>query len=349
MDRIDVKLRAKTPVHKGITNKFVFTQDDNKEYFFKENEKTKVDLGNDVAEVLSTYFFKKVGFNNFVEYKLAMNGEQSRGVISESFITKNVKYEKNFAELMTLYLYKQKYGKKYSLKNNFTESQMAQVERGMDDIIDGENYNSIEFVIDILQRVCDSEGVVFNVYAIKKDLLKMSILDFYMSDSDRHTFNLDFLFKQRRDGKIVCEFAPLFDHGCAFGVRSYWDDIAKETLPSVKSYFYPAIGISKFSQVNKAPDESGLECGGLFVRELMQEVKKDEELTTLFNACRNVDIQTCINEFNANEPVIIRESLAEHIVETFNKRLKMVEVQEKLLKNNSENKNISYSKERGIV
>ena len=331
MDRIDIKMQEKTPVHKGITNKFVFTREDNKEYFFKENEKTDVDLGNDVAEVLSSYFFREVGFDNFVEYKLAMNGELSCGVISESFITQNVKYEKNFAELMTLYLYKQKYGKKYSLKSIFTEKQMAIVERGMDDIIDGENYNSIEFVMDILQRICSSEGVAFNTYEIKKDLLKMSILDFFMSDSDRHISNLDFLFKQYPDG-LHCELAPSFDHGCAFGVRNYWMEVAKGMLPSVKSYFYPAIGISKFSQVNKAPDESGLECGGLFVRELIQEVKKDEELTNLFNACKSVDIQNCINEFNANEPVKIREQLAEHIVETFNKRLKMVQEQEKMLK-----------------
>ena len=346
MERIDVgqKTIDKVQVHKGLTNKFVFKQD-NKVYFFKENEKTSMDLGNDIAEVLSVYFFKKVGYKNFVNYELAQDGNSAIGVICESFISDDVICEKNFAELMTLYLYQQKYGKKYDITSKFTEKQLEKVEHGLDAIIRGENYNSIEFAIDIVKRVCKSCGVAFDEHKVEKDLLKMSILDFFMSDCDRHSYNLEFLFKKNGD-KIYCELTPSFDHGCAFGIRNYWLDISKGMLPNIASYYYPAIGISKHSQIYRVENDEIVEDGGLFVRELMQKIEKDRELSDLFKRCREVDIQECIKDFNEKESAKISEMLAEHIIQTYNQRLSMVETQEREMKKAGNIKNKKEGKDK---
>ncbi len=339
MDRVDIKKFVEGGTAKidfGITKK-VLIKKKNKEFFFKENEKVEMDLHNDMAEVLSTYFFKKIGYDNYVDYKMVRIGQDVQGVISQSYNTKDVVAENKFAEILTLFLYQNKYGNSYyDITKKFTVKQLQKASAGMDILSVGEYYNSIEFINSILISVCFRCGIKLNVDKLEDDLYKNAIIDFFMSDGDRHIYNLVFLFKKDESGSLYCELAPSFDHGCAFGIRTYWLETSKAMIPQPASFYYPAIGISLKSQTFSVGDDNFysneiFEGGGLFVYELLKHIKKNPKMKELFDKCREVDMEEVIAEFNKKEPVKIGEQLSEYIVDNFKERLKQVERIEKYM------------------
>lgn len=355
-DRVDIKqyignnaIKIKDGVTNGITSKMLI-KEKNRVYFFKENENMdNTDLHNDIAEVFSIYFFKKIGYDKYVDYKLVKIGN-TEGVLSPSFISEDVVAERNFATLLTLYTYMNKYKKNYSIDKVFSEEQIKKVLIGMSFVVKKGDYcNSIEFISDVLSYVCDKCHVFLDCEKLINNLVELAILDYFITNADRHVFNLTFLIKRdKKDGRLYCELSPTFDQGCAFGVRQYWRKISKNMIPKYEKRFNPAIAMTKKSQICSVGDkgyysDEVFEGGGSLVCDLIKYISDKPNLLSFFERCKSVNIKEVIEEFNANEPAKIDAQLASYIVATFNSRLEKVEEIEYYMKNNDNKKRVANS------
>ena len=318
--------KLKYKILAGVCDKFSIKLHDDV-YFVKFNrgswDDDTLEL-NDIAEVFSNYFLNSLGVEN-VQYKLASIGGKDV-VVSKSFISKDVKYERTFSDMVTLYLFQKKYGNKYDVSTFFEKKQIDLCMNELRKIVkEGENPNSVEFILDVVQKVCETNEIEFDKSQLKHDLCKQVLVDYFMSNFDRHANNVTFLFKEN-GGKLKCELAPLFDHGYAFGIADY----------PMSLYYVSQVGISKESQ-KKSIDtffHKPLQSGDLFLSELINAVSEDDSLQMLAKGCREMNIDRLIEKFEGEEQEEIPVSHKERIKSTFEKRCEDWDRVSNLLKEN---------------
>lgn len=278
----------------GCNHVSKFVEDD-KEYYFKQDT-VEAPV---IAEVFSSYFLEEMGEKEFVKYDFAycpysatnkfsepFSPNNLVGTLSQSFLDSSVLYQKTFFDMALLDKY-MKDGQIFWHK--FTKSEEDDLEGEIIDNFTGVHFNSVQFVMEIIDRVCKDYDIKYDKQVLENRLIKMAIYDYFMANDDRNMSNIIFLIKIE-NGQKYCELAPMFDFGFNFGA----DHVVFDRKPRFISHF----GLSKEGQeIEQYNENRWFKDGGIIVSDIMDIMKFNPEYKGIVDKCLNVDIQKMIEDF----------------------------------------------------
>ncbi len=296
---------------RGASPKFWFN---NNKLMFKESPDCFL-FGNDM-EVLAYRLFESVGLNcakySIANYKLGSINH--RGVITENFkLDKPDLMEEISGDIIL---------RAYSRRQNKEEFKVNLVNNTINNYLDA---------IGLIYPETDMEK-------LRQDLLKLSLADYMVTQTDRHPKNISFL----RMGKKL-ELAPIFDNTFAFcsmnqekldnllkEMPGYTDKEKHQIIHTYSTVRVPMFGISspvdttyQFVTYDDYLDAEGYEeeCVSEFLRtfeqELALEILVNEELQDLFNKFKQIDIKALIQQINHEEHTIFNDDVAKWISNVF--------------------------------
>lgn len=318
--------------HRGSSYIATFPKDDKNYYFKRDFEQSIPFETSDVtcealAEVFSSYFLEKMGAKDFVKYEFAVCENSTIGTLSQSFLDTNVLYIKTFFDMLLL--------DRYSKENPPIDSSFSRLEEGklfewLFDEFKGEHINSVEFVEEIIPKVCETYNIKYDKEDLRDKLIKTAIYDYFMSNEDRNMSNLIFLIKQK-GGELYCELAPMFDFNFDFGMGNFIFDRKKE------KHFLSQFGISKEGQeIESYWGNKWFKDCGIIVSDIRDAIKNNKEYQEIVQKCLNTDIRQLFDNFEKDYDFTAPEGLKELMIRSYNARVERFKNFESMLKKRME-------------
>lgn len=302
----------------GNLSKIIKLKINEKEYFYKENE---IFNGNsyplNIAEVLMCYYMSNLGVNNFTKYYFAKNGENSSGVISESFISENNIREHNTIDILTYYIANRKYHSIFKIKDASLQKSKKNVLEALSKQCNGVNLNSVEMILEITNEFCATNNIIFDKEKFQKQLLQITIIDYFSSNADRNISNLLFFIINNNEGKPEIQVGPIFDNGYCLGIRDFYWQKYNGIEPKINNFTYLALGISKKSQITPFNEYNN----EMFIKDLIKAIKPHPDLINLVKNCLEFNMSNLISSFEEAEDIKLDYDLTQFIIKTYNKRV----------------------------
>ncbi len=180
---------------------------------------------------------------------------------------------------------------------------------------------------------------------LKQDMLKLSLADYLVTQTDRHSRNISFL---RVDNKI--ELASIFDNSFAFisleqdkftnvlkRLTCYNEDEKDHFIDSYSSINMPILGISspvdksydyvpmqEKSELNSFTDKCVCEYLSRYEKELANEIIKDSELAEIFQNFQSINIAEFIKELNTTEDTMFNDEVINWICSIYQCRMNIL-------------------------
>lgn len=176
----------------GIMAKKLITTPTGKKFIYKANMgfARNDEMPTSFGEVLYSYVCKILGCNcvNAFFACLDINNKSSHGVLIEHFWEEDTKEAINLGRIIR------------SVNNECSMCMKT----------------SVDDVVNAVGRFASLHGLSVDSQRLRSDLVKMAILDYYFSQTDRHRGNIEFLISDKG-----LKMAPMFDNGACFNLSSH--------------------------------------------------------------------------------------------------------------------------------
>lgn len=170
-------------------------------YLFKANYRyPMMNTYTNYGEVFYSRVLRKLGVN-CVEAEFAIDtiqGSPTKGVLIKNYVTDEYMDSMSYKKIFDFYL---------NSKNNLKHLS---------------KFSSVEACLLAVKDFADRFDFTVDYKQLEKDLVKMTICDFFFSQSDRHDNNIEFLFTHDREMKL----APIFDNGFNLGFP-YFEELSQ--------------------------------------------------------------------------------------------------------------------------
>lgn len=278
------------------------------EYFEKNFEKNVKEFHNDLIEVFSSYFLKKLGCDFFVPYYFGkINGEN--GCFSKDF-KKDVKNEfTSYIMMINLKRHEKNPKEDFRLEefHDFFKKYETENPEGQYDL-------SVFQILETATKFSKEYGFSFDEEKTKKQLEKMVVFDFFMGNNDRRWTNITFLTKEK-DGKKVLEIAPIFDNGESFGLKEL------DRIPSKRNLkTFVHLGLTENGRNFNFEGNKLFENQKLIACDIFELAKKDKDIKKIVDTCLNLDFEDCLDDFEKENGVKLEWKHKQVIKASFNAR-----------------------------
>lgn len=255
---------------------------ENEKYLFKTNYKyPDYKTFTNFGEVLYTNLSKQLNFPCVESYFATTNyyGDPCNGVLVKSFFKDGDEDSMSYAEMIHI--------AKTRIKEFYYKS----------------DFNNVEACMEVVKCVAKYLDKKVDMKQMRRDLIKMAIVDCFLGQSDRHQANIEFIF----DGKGGFRLAPVFDNGlCLSFAYEKWqvhEFIARDMYTKEVSLKKGApksggfMGNQNMFVISK-PKMFRRNMDDNFIVDILQEATKDKEIRDLVENLLTLDIDKALNTLN---------------------------------------------------
>ena len=303
---IDLRTETHTPLsheEKGVMLKH-WIELDGEKYLFKTNYKyPDYKTYSNFGEVLYTNLSKKLKFPCVESYFATTNyyEDNCNGVLVKSFFESGDEDSMSYGEMI------------YMAKTRANEFYYKS------------DYNNVESCIEVVKFVAKYLDRKVDLKQMRRDLIKMAIVDCFLGQSDRHQTNIEFIFDNNRNLRL----APTFDNGLclSFGYEKWQvhEFLARDTYDKevCARKGRPTSGgfmgnnnmfvISKPKMFRRNMDDN-------FIVDILQEATKDNEIRDLVENMLTLDIYSYLDILDMQNEVELPKDYKELASIIYNNR-----------------------------
>ena len=291
----------------GIHEKY-WLEAEGKKYLFKYN------LGDndfsDFGEVFTSYLAYLLNFkcvkSIFAKDLFGSDDDKNRGVLIESYLTKNI------AESVSLESLFEKYKRHHF--NGYT----------------------VKEVIKVLKEYCEDYNLILD-NNLEQELKEMALIDYLLVQCDRHDKNIEFLIENKKGKKIV-HLAPMFDNGFCM----HLSDTKSQRRDSLRKLNKNEILKISLKIENPKPNfyiestEEFLDEGECIVTDLATELLQNKKLKKLYNKFIKLNIKEEIEFISSIYKKELNTEVIELMVTSVKNRVDLLNEELKLKENKIE-------------
>ena len=255
---------------------------DGEKYLFKTNYKyPEHKTYSNCGEVLYTNLGKQLNFPCVESYFATTNyyDDSCNGVVVKSFFKDGDEDSMSYAEMIHI--------AKTRTREFYYKS----------------DFNNVESCMEVVKYVAKYLDKKVDMKQMRRDLVKMAIVDCFLGQSDRHQANIEFIF----DNKGGFRLAPAFDNGlCLSFAYEKWqvhEFIARDIydkeiyLKRGKPTSGGFMGNQNMFVISKPKMFRG-NMDDNFIVDILQEATKDKEIRDLVENLLTLDIDKTLNTLN---------------------------------------------------
>lgn len=234
-----------------------------KDYLFKMNAESISDYS-DFGEVFTSYLSFVLGYKcvKSVFSKDLFNDEndETRGVLVESYRTKNVK------ESFTLRKLIQKYDRRH---------------------FSGHTVNEI---LEICKEFCEDNNLCLDKN-MEQELKDMALMDYLLIQTDRHSGNIEFLVEQKGSKKVL-KLAPMFDNGYCLYLQNSPAEATKNLNLLTENKIEMGLKLSNPKPMFYIEESENIfDDDNCVVRDLATELLRNKKLMNLYQDFLKLDFE----------------------------------------------------------
>ena len=175
---------------------------------------------------------------------------------------------------------------------------------------------NVDNIVSITKTFAKSKGLKFDDVNVATSLTKLTILDYFFAQTDRHSDNIEFLIEGDK-----MTLAPIFDNGFCFNLwRKKRDD---KLYASDENEKYLATGNPQYMKIHKPEYESSEPCNEL-ARQISSEVKSNPDIKRFVSKIYALDMDEILNDVYNESQKNFGEDYVDNCAVVFNYRKQLL-------------------------